>query len=761
MSSSSISADELEPLEMEALRFAHKPRRPYLQSCARLSMGAFFICLVLGCWALFIFYRNGDSLIPLPNIDNQDNYTRMVHSYKTTASVTGVIDNLNTSRKECDDFAHFVCDGWAATAHIPPGHSRLARSFSELNERNKVVVEEIVKERWPYIGTFYESCLAVDSRGNFTAIRADYDSLYNSANVSGLMRSLATLRTQRGYRSLSNILFSFDIGLDLYSPQQKILMLSQAGFTLPTPLYYDATQQLIDMQAYRQYIISMFALTPNSISSVKADNLIELERRLAMANVALTSFEDSYNVYTWTQFRQRIPNYIYSYINTLGWVSEAARQRVQITQLNYFEQMRSIVSTVELETLKNAAIFSLLRTAYPMLSQEYSQVAKELRSLLDGSTASLSTIDNVVSACAEATNNMFPVLTGHYFVDRMGMDAQFKDRALEMALLQKAAVRHRLQQTTWMDVATMRAAEEKLDAMDINVVYPDSWEQIQLLERMITSPLSLVDFMENSMFLRRSYDRLSFERFSQPPNPNDWASAMAQLTGVDMSKLEGLSEVNAFYNPQNNSINIPAGIWQDPFYWDAGWNVVPPAMNFGGIASVIGHEFFHSYDNTGRLFGKNGALDNWWSADSTLAYTVKVQCIVDYYNQLHSDSGYSLNGLTTLGEDIADIAGLRAAFYAYRSYLETLSAEEVSDMKSAVQSAFRGYNDEQLFFITYGALWCELETTAAEIEQIESDPHPPAHQRLHGTLANVPEFAEVFGCPLGSNYAPHNPCEVF
>jgi putative endopeptidase len=677
----------------------------------------------------------------------------MVHGYKSVAAATKLIDNLNTSCTPCDDFAHFVCDGWAATAHIPAGRSRLAKSFSELNERNKEVVEEIVKERWPYIGTYYESCLAMEARGNFTNIRADYDSLYNSGNVSGLMRSIAALRTQRGYRSLSNILFTFDIGLDLYAPQQKILVLSQAGFTLPTPLYYDATQQLMDMQAYRQYIISMFALTPNSISSVKADNLIELERRLAAANVALSSYEDSYNVYTWTQFRQRVPNYIYSYINTLGWSTEAARQRVQISQLSYFEQLRSIVSSVELETLKNAAIFALLRSAYPMLSQEYSQVAKELQHLLDGSTVTFSTVDNLASSCAEVTNNAFPVLTGHYFVDRMGMDAAFKDRALDMALQQKEAVRYRLQQTTWMDVATIRAAEEKLDAMDINVVYPESWEQIQLLERMITAPLSPTNFMENTLFLRRSFDRLSFERFSQPPNPNDWASAMA--------KLEGLSEVNAFYNPQNNSINIPAGIWQDPFYWDADWTTVPPALNFGGIGSVIGHEFFHGWDNSGRLFGKNGALDNWWSADSALAYNVKIQCVVDYYNQLRSDSGYSLNGLATLGEDIADIAGLRAAFHAYRAYLETLSAVEVSDMKSAVQSAFRGYNDEQLFFITYGALWCELETPAAEIEQIESDPHPPAHQRLHGTLANVPEFAEVFGCAVGSKYAPHNPCQVF
>lgn len=759
---SSSSDAELEALQDPPAFDLHpKPKPRGFVNCARLSLGAFFIFLVLGCWALFIFYKNGDTFIPLPNIETQDNYTRMLRNYKAVAP--SLLDSLNTSRKECDDFARFVCDGWAANAHIPAGHSRFARSFSELNERNKDVVEAIVAERWPYIGTFYESCLATDSRGNFSLIRADYDSIYNSGNVSGLMRSLANLRTQRGYRSLSHILFDFEIGLDLYSPQEKILTLSQAGFTLPTPLYYDAARQLIDMQAYRQYIISMFALTPNSISSVKADSLIDLERRLAAANVALSNFEDSYNVYTWTQFRQRVPNYIYSYINTLGWVNEAARQRIQISHLNYIEQMRSIVSTVDLETLKNAAIFALLRASYPLLSHEYASIAKQLQHILDGSSETLSTVDSLVPNCAEITNNMFPVLTGHYFVQRMGMDEAFKYRAFDMAVSIQSSVLYRLRETTWMDAATMRAAEEKLDAMDINVVYPNSWEQVQLLERMITAPLSETNFMENILFLRRNYDKLGFDRFSFPPNQNDWASAMQRLGHLDRvtSNLEGLSEVNAFYNPQNNSINIPAGIWQTPFYWDAEWTEVPPAMNFAGIGSVIGHEYFHSYDNSGRLFGKNGALDNWWSTESTQAYLVRTQCIIDYYNQLHSDSGYSLNGMTTLGEDIADIAGLRAAFHAYKTYLENLSAEEVSDMKSAVRSAFRGYNDEQLFFITYGSLWCELETPAAEIEQIESDPHPPAHQRLHGTLANVPEFAQVFGCPVGTAYAPPNPCQVF
>lgn len=760
--SESIDEDSFDPLTVEVNDFKQKkPTSPLCFFCTRMALGTAFVFLVLGCWVLFLLYKSGSSFIPLPDLTSDDNYTRMVRSYKAVA--VPVLDSLNTTVKECDDFYHFVCGGWAATESIPRGHSRYSKSFSQVNEQNREVVEDIVNDRWPYVGTFYESCTALDYRSNFTAIRADYDSIYNSGNVSGLMRSIANLRTQRGYRSLSRILFDFEIGLDLYSPQQKILILSQAGYTLPTPAYYDVTSGLLDIQAYRQYIISMFALTPNSISSVKADNLIDLERRLALSNVQIEKIDDVYNIYTWTQFRQRIPNYVYSYINTLGWISDAAKQRVQIGELAYFEQLRGIVSTIELETLKNAAIFALLRAAYPMMDEEYVRVAKQLQYLLDGSTATSSTVETIEPNCAEITNNMFPVLVGHYFVDRMGMDAEFKQRAYNAALRQKEAVRYRLQQTSWMDSATMRAAEEKLDAMDINVVYPESWEQIQLLERMISVPLSNTAYMENVLFLRRNFDKLRFEQFSLPPNQNDWASAMLKLGNLlDLPKnLEGLSEVNAFYNPLNNSINIPAGIWLPPFYFDHPWEVVPPALNFGGIGAVISHEYFHSYDNTGRLFAKNGALSDWWSQESALAYAVRTQCVVDYYNQLHSDSGYALNGLATLGEDIADIGGLRASLYAYESYLAELSAEELSDMKSAVQSAFRGYNDKQLFFITYGQLWCDLETRAAEIEQIQSDPHPPAHQRLHGVLANVPEFAVAFECIPGSNYSPLQVCEVF
>jgi predicted metalloendopeptidase len=154
-------------------------------------------------------------------------------------------------------------------------------------------------------------------------------------------------------------------------------------------------------------------------------------------------------------------------------------------------------------------------------------------------------------------------------------------------------------------------------------------------------------------------------------------------------------------------------------------------------------------------------LGNWWSTESAQSYALKTQCIVDYYNQLHSDSGYSLNGLATLGEDIADIGGLRASIHAYDTYLSGLETQELNDMQSAVQNAFRGLTDKQLLFITYGQLWCELETPAAELEQIQSDPHPPAHQRLHGVLANVVEFKDAFSCAVGTNYAPIQVCEVF
>lgn len=747
MSSSDTDAVELQPLEHEAIEFTRKPKARYYLSCARVGLGAFFVSLVVVCWVLFVFYRIGDQIVSIPALE-QDNYTKIVQQYKKVASV--MLESTNLSVDPCNDFYHYVCDGWTATHTLTPGHSRLAKSFSGLSEKNRVIIEEIVQERWPYLGTFYESCMDIESRSNFTGILADYELLFSATNTSGLMRSIAMLRAQRGLRGLSKILFQFDINLDLYNPQQKILVLSQAGYTLPTPAYYDQANQLINLQDYRQYIISMFALTPNSISTSKADAIIELERRLATANVVLDTFEQTYNIYTWTQFRQRIPNYVYNYVSALGWVSEAARQRVQISELGYFEQLRSIVSSTDIETLRNAAIFALLREAFPFMAHEYSDAAGALSRILDGSAQSTAPMQ---SLCAEHTNDVFPILMGHYFVNKIGMDAEFKERALEMALLQKEAVRYRLQQTPWMDVATIRAAEEKLDAMDVNVVYPDSWEQNQLLERLISVPLSQTNYLENVFYLRRSFDRLEFEQFSQPPNRNDWASAML--------KLQGLSEVNAFYNPQNNSINIPAGIWQAPFYWDQDWTAVPPAIDFGGIGAVVSHEYFHSYDNTGRLFRKDGSLGNWWSTESAQAYAVKTQCIVDYYNQLKTDSGYSLNGLATLGEDIADIGGLRASLHAYSTYLESMDAQELSDMQSAVQNAFRGFTDKQLFFITYGQLWCELETPAAELEQIQSDPHPPAHQRLHGVLANVVEFKDAYGCAVGSNYAPTQVCEVF
>jgi endothelin-converting enzyme len=343
---------------------------------------------------------------------------------------------------------------------------------------------------------------------------------------------------------------------------------------------------------------------------------------------------------------------------------------------------------------------------------------------------------------------------------------------LELTLLQKEAVFNRLEAVTWMDVSTKNSALHKLRSMDVNVVFPDSWEQVKRLERLLTVPLNTSTFMPNVMFMTRGYDRQNFDEFTLPPNKNDWAEIridLSKLEGwsklneddVEVSKLEGLAQVNAFYNPQNNSINIPAGIWQPPFYFDEDWIKIPPAVNFGGIAPPLCHEMFHAFDNRGRLFDAHGSLSNWWQDSSAQEFSVRTQCIVDFYNAMHSESGYPINGLSNLGEAIADIGGMRAAYDAYKEFLNEFPAEELSDMTSAIVAAYQGYTHEQLFFITYGQLWCEVETPAEELEQIRSDPHTPAHQRVLGVYANTPEFAAAFNCPLGSNYAPINACEVF
>lgn len=207
--------------------------------------------------------------------------------------------------------------------------------------------------------------------------------------------------------------------------------------------------------------------------------------------------------------------------------------------------------------------------------------------------------------------------------------------------------------------------------------------------------------------------------------------------------------VNAYYTPNKNQIVFPAGILQKPFF-DTSF---PSSLNFGAMGVVMGHELTHAFDDQGREFDKDGDLAPWWNNATIERFQQRTECLVQQYSSYVTSSSEPLNGKQTLGENIADNGGLKAAFHGYNNW--------VKDHPDELLLPGLNMTHKQMFFLAFSQVWCSSSTKEAIHLQILNDPHSPARYRVIGPLSNMPEFSEVFQCKPGSPMNPTNKCEIW
>jgi len=204
--------------------------------------------------------------------------------------------------------------------------------------------------------------------------------------------------------------------------------------------------------------------------------------------------------------------------------------------------------------------------------------------------------------------------------------------------------------------------------------------------------------------------------------------------------------VNAYYSPDRNNINFPAGILQPPFYRQGR----DAAVNYGGIGAVIGHELTHGFDDQGRKFDGQGNLHDWWTDADAKSYESRSSCIADQYSQYVVANDTHLNGRLTLGENTADNGGLRLALLAY-----------LAGPGATAAPVLDGFTREQRFFVGYAQIWCENRRPEFERLRATTDTHSPARFRVNGTVSNMPEFAKAFSCKAGAPMVRQNACRVW
>ncbi len=330
--------------------------------------------------------------------------------------------------------------------------------------------------------------------------------------------------------------------------------------------------------------------------------------------------------------------------------------------------------------------------------------------------------------CTAATDRALGEAVGQDWVAKNFPPAA-KDNMDQLVRALETALGKDIQQLDWMSETTKLEAQKKLDAFRNKIGYPEKWRDYSTLAVKRDDPVG------NAQRSMAFADRHDLNKIGKPVDEKEW----------DMTP----PTVNAYYNPAMNDINFPAGILQPPFYDFK----MDPAVNFGGIGVVIGHEMTHGFDDQGSKYDAQGNVRSWWTPEDQKKFDERTDCEVKQYGNFEVAPGQKLNGHLTLGENTADNGGLRIA---YAALMSTLAEEN----KSATEK-IDGYTPAQRYFISWGQVWCENTREQAARLRAKTDPHSSGQWRVNGTVQNFDEFGKAFGCKVGQPMMPENSCRVW
>jgi putative endopeptidase len=326
--------------------------------------------------------------------------------------------------------------------------------------------------------------------------------------------------------------------------------------------------------------------------------------------------------------------------------------------------------------------------------------------------------------CVDYTDHQLGEALGKKFVDKT-FGAEGKERTLKMVHALEKALGEDIGQLPWMTPATKQAALVKLKAITNKIGFPDKYRDYSAVI------IKRDDAIGNGFRADEAEFQRQVDKIGKPVDRLEWN--MTPPT------------VNAYYDPQMNNINFPAGILQPPFYD----NGMDDAVNFGGIGMVIGHELTHGFDDEGRQFDAQGNLRDWWTAADAKEFQQRAACVDDEYSSFSVAPGVHINGKLTLGENTADNGGVRVALMALMNTIGK-DAKKVD-----------GFTPEQRFFLSFGQVWCANQREESVRLQVQTDPHSPPKFRVNGVVQNSEEFQRAFSCKAGQPMARVNACRVW
>ncbi|XP_063218947.1 endothelin-converting enzyme homolog isoform X2 [Bacillus rossius redtenbacheri] len=673
---------------------------------------------------------------------------------------SSILESLNQHVDPCHDFYEFSCGGWVKNNPIPYEKS-IWGTFGKLEQQNQLVIKNVLERPESEFASdaerkakhYYASCMDANDTIEALGARPMLELLKKVGgwNVSGKF-DVSSWSLQSALHVLQNTynmggLFTWIVSADDRNSSRNIIQIDQGGLTLPArDNYLNKTMNKKILTAYLDYMTKVGVLLNGEENSTRKQmqDVIDFETELAKLTTPLEDRRDdekNYHNMSISALQELAP-----FMNWRDYFNDAMRHRskprkvseketVVVYAPEYLHNISHLIKEYNSTDkgkiiLNNYLVWQMVRSMTAYMSQAFRDAYKGLRKVLMG----LEGGDEPWRYCVADTSSVIGFAVGAMFVKEVFV-GNSKPMAEDMINEVRDAFKRNLKNLHWMDEETRKSAEKKADAISDMIGFPNYILDPTALDETYKYLIFKSDeYFENNVRANRYNFRMSLDMLDEPVNRTRWG--MSPPT------------VNAYYAASKNQIVFPAGLLQSPFY-DIRH---PHSLNYGSMGVVMGHELTHAFDDQGREYDENGNLHKWWNNRTIEKFKERTDCMVNQYSKYDLNNKY-INGKQTLGENIADNGGLKAAYHAYLKW----QAEHEEEMRLPGLN----FTHRQLFFLSFAQVWCSASTDETTDLQIEKDTHSPPRFRVVGPLSNFDEFSKEFKCPMGSYMNPKSKCEVW
>jgi endothelin-converting enzyme/putative endopeptidase len=635
---------------------------------------------------------------------------------------------LDRKTSPCDDFFQFACGGWLARTEIPADLPLWHRGFSEIRERNLAQLRRILEaaaagkadpaDRFAdALGAYWASCMdeeGIERRG-LAELREAWARIDAVKDRDALAAEMARLHA-------AGVQAPFPMGSDQDGKDatQVVLTLVQGGLSLPDRTFYLSNDGKYPQvrQELGEHVRRMLGLAgvAKADADAQARSIEGLERALAETHFTKTEMRDPSRVYNRVDragLEKLAPALPWArFFEALGHPSLAA---VNVTTPRFVEAAGRLFGTRPLDEWKAYLRWHLLAGMASARALPRAFVDERFRFEAEAFTGAKE-LSPRWKHCVDAADGALGFALGQAYV-RRHFGAEGKDRTTRLVSEIERAMERAVERLPWMDPGTREGARAKLATLVNKVGYPETWRDYSALEVRRDS------YFRNVLAAARFETGRDLAKVGKPLDRSEWFMTPRAA--------------NAYYNAGMNEMVFPAGILQPPFFNRA----APEPVNYGAIGMVVGHELTHGFDDQGRRYDAAGNLRDWWTPSVSQEFDRRAACVVEQYSAYESVPGVRLDGRLTLGENIADLGGLRLAFAAMQAARQGAGA-------AGAQVA--GFGPEQQFFVGFAQSWCAKFREEALRLRAVTDPHSPAKFRVNGPLSNMPEFASAFRCAEGT-----------